>query len=330
MIKIENNRYDYSIFNKVTLYRNIEGFPFCKSLNKEKRKRLEEEIINFTLDNFKETGIIHSKTIDHYEKVSLIEKSVATKSFLDNIDSKIINLPNYDLYILLNNNNHLQIVISNESSLKEQYEKILKIEDQFGKKFKFSFSNKYGFLTQNIRNSGLGLKLSTLIHIPGIIFNNSENGQTKELIKKGYYPRLWKNLKENKFYYLINSRINYGISEDKLIERFNYGLEKIVEMDKIFFCEYYNNHKENIDDIIHKSYGILKYSKKIGYEDSIYLISNLLFAQLIDLNLDLNRSNLRGVINKLNDGYIRLKYNCGEDEIDKKRASIIRESIFTE
>ena len=56
MINIENDEINYSIFSKVTLYRNIESYPFCKSLDSEKRKRLEEEVINFSLDNFNATS----------------------------------------------------------------------------------------------------------------------------------------------------------------------------------------------------------------------------------------------------------------------------------
>ncbi|HOV13160.1 MAG TPA: hypothetical protein PK771_02655 [Spirochaetota bacterium] len=330
MIKIENDKIDYSIYNRVTLYRNIENYPFCKILDNDKRKRLEEEVINFALDSFKETKIIHSKTMDFYEKNLLIEKGIATKSFLDATNSKIINFPKEDLYILLNNNNHLQFVISNENSLKSQYKIVSNTEDIFSKKFKFYFSHKYGFLTQNIKNAGLGLKLSILVHIPGLIFNNKDNVLFKDLGKKGYYLRLWKNLKENNFYYIITSRLNYGLSEEKLIERFNTGIEKLIEMDKRYFNDYYLNHKENIDDIIHKSFGILKYSKKIGYEDSLYLISNLLFASSVNLNLDIKNDNLKSVINRLNDGYIKINYKKNEEDIEKERANIVKDNLFME
>nr|HPO50438.1 hypothetical protein [Spirochaetota bacterium] len=112
MIKIENDDVNYSIFNKITLYRNIENYPFCKNLDNDKRKRLEEEVINFSLDAFENVKIFHGKTMDFYEKNFLYEKNVVSKSFLDSPDCKLIHLPNEDIYIILNNNNHLQFVAS--------------------------------------------------------------------------------------------------------------------------------------------------------------------------------------------------------------------------
>ncbi len=330
MIKIENDDVNYSIFNKITLYRNIENYPFCKNLDNDKRKRLEEEVINFSLDAFENVKIFHGKTMDFYEKNFLYEKNVVSKSFLDSPDCKLIHLPNEDIYIILNNNNHLQFVASNYAPLKEQYKTISATENIFNKKFNFYFSHKYGFLAQNVKNSGLGLKLSILLHIPGIIFNNKDNAIFKDLGKKGYYLRLWKTLKENNFYYLISSKLNYGLSEEKLIERFNVGIRKIAETDKKYFNDYYENRKENIDDIIHKTFGILKYSKKIGYEDSLYLISNLFFASSVNLNLEIKKKNLTSIICKLSDGYIKRNFNSDEKDIEKQRAEIIKNHLFTE
>lgn len=330
MIKIENNEILFTIFNRVIVYRNIENYPFCKNLDNDKRKRLEEEIINYTLDNIKDVKVFHTNLLKSYEKTFFIEKNIDTRSFFEGKNNKFLYLPNEDLYIILNSDNHLKFVISSDISLKEQYKTISTIENLFNQRFKFYFSSKYGFLTQNVKNCGLGLKLSVLLHIPGIVINNKDNSIFKDLSKKGYYLRLWKKLKENNFYYLVTSKLSFGLSEEKLIDRFNIGIMKLMEMEKKYFLDYYNNNKENIDDIIHKSYGILKYSKKIGYEDTLYLLSNLFFGIQSDFNLSIKKENINRIITKINDGYIAINNNFDEENLEKIRAEMIKNNLFME
>ena len=188
----------------------------------------------------------------------------------------------------------------------------------------YAASSRYGYLTQELKNCGLGLKISVLVHLPGIFLQDSYKDTFEDLLKKGYLVEKWLNDKEDGFYYVISSKLNFGVNEGNLIERFSSGLKSLLTMEKEILMNYYNNNKIELDDIIFRSYGLMKYAVKMDQNEALSNISNILTGLELGLKLDIDMKNINSLVkNVLNGNIALIAEKTGTDELIA-RADLIK------
>ncbi|OHD11327.1 MAG: hypothetical protein A2086_05755 [Spirochaetes bacterium GWD1_27_9] len=329
MVKLRENVLSYKpiLSSKVRIVRNIKDLPFVDNLNFSEKREIEEMVINFAKKFNVKVYEINSLTEN--QKRFFIEKSIEKKDFFYKKEGKFIYFPDDDVYLLINSKEHLKFVnISYEGNLKSQYEAISKIENLLSTNFKFAANQKFGYLTQEIKNCGLGLKFSFLVHTPGLIFQKKTKETFEDLATKGYYIEKYLSSEES-YYYIISSNLNFGVSEENLIDRFIEGVNYILDVENKNLFNYYNNYKDFIDDIIFRSYGILKYSKKITENEALIHISNLLIGFQLNLPLESFPDNINKLISEVREGNIRI--NAEKENIDSEvlRSNIVKKYLFT-
>jgi len=313
----------YVINSRIRLIRNIKNFQFVHSLTNKQKNEIENHIINlFNNSDFKFLTIECNNITDN-------DKNFYKNNFF--IDENFLNRTKRFLYfeelstvLLFNEKDHIKLIgINNGLSFNSIFKNIFKIEEFLSNNIKFSASVKYGYLSPEIKNCGLGIKFSAMIHLPGISLNEDKDAIFSDLMQRGY---LVKPFYDNSFYYIISSNINFGVSEEKLVERFEIGIKNLIELDKNELFQVYNKYKENSVDTIFRSYGLLKYIKKISYEESLKNISNILIVLITDNFYCKKRINISDIINKIKDSNI-INTGVNINDIDIIRGNIVRNFI---
>jgi len=330
IVKKEFKVNDKFITSKIRIVRNLTDFAFTDNLNQDKKNKLEDEIINLT-NNFKDPHEIYEVgNLTSAQKQFFIDNSIDGLEFFDKKNAKFIYFNKSKIAIVLNSSEHLKISIkNNEVSLFDQYKELNQLERKIGSKFQYAASSKYGFLTQEIKNCGLGMKLSVLVHLPGLILQNKFKDIFEDLVKKGYSIEKWFSEKDPTFYYIISSKLNFGVNETNLIERFVSGIESLLNMEKETLIDYYNNNKDELDDIIFRSFGILKYAKKIDLNEALSNISNLLIGIDLKLNLPINLKVVNSLVIEVLDGVIMKIAEIENIDPLTARANLIKKYLNT-
>ena len=181
-----------------------------------------------------------------------------TKDFYNKNNGKFIYLFNNNLSILLNDKDHLNIfIVRPDFKLKTSYNILEEVEDKLSKQFDFSASNKYGFLTSNIKNSGIAMKINVIVHLYGLVVSEKIKETIKTFFERGYIIKPWYYLKEeeNHSYYNVSTKLTYGVSEKNLINRFVSGIENLIISNREELQEYYNKNKDKVVDTVFRSFG---------------------------------------------------------------------------
>jgi len=316
------------IFSNIRVVRNIKDYSFEENISQDKKVKLENEIIEY-INEFKEKSSVYDTTnLTENEKKYFIDNCFEKEDFFNKKNAKFIFFNKNNIIILLNNKEHIKISItSSELSLKEKYDEISKIDNKIGKKFHYSVSPKYGFLTQEIKNCGLAMKISVLIHLPGLFLQGEENETFKDLEKKGYTVSKWITASNSGYFYVISSRLNFGVSEDKLIERFILGIKSLQDIDKNILIDYYNNNKANLDDIIFRSFGLLKFAQKMDQNEALTHISNLMIGIEMGLDLAISKDTLNNLVKEVLDGNIMVMAEKEKSALNVCRANFIKKYL---
>ncbi len=316
---------------RIRFVRNLNDFKF--HLNDLELKELEKRIE----DNLYAIGyglkLLKLKDMDNITKSSLVEKNLISPTFVAkrNETGSILINDEENICIMIGGDNHLSIqVFSCGLELENTLNLAIEIEEKIGEIFGYSISKKYGYLTSRLNDLGTGLKASVMVHLPAL----SKTGNIKKVLDvvrdfnmdiEGEYGKSTKNQDD---LYQISNKQTLGITEKEIINNLKVITKKVEEQERAA-RKMLTKEPIELEDIVLRSYGILTNCRKISYEESKELISN------IKLGTDL------GILDNLTDSkiqklylytkpanlqkYLGAKYDKVEQEV--KRAEVIKQII---
>ena len=323
---------DVAISTRIRLARNLSEFKF--NLNNDKEIQLLENKIK---DNLFNIGyglkFLKLKDMDDITKMSLVEKNLISPDFVlkrNEAGSILIN-DEENICIMIGEEDHLRIQVFNYGlDLKNTLNLAIELDEKIGRTLGYSMNKKYGYLTACPSNVGTGLRASVMVHLPAL----SKTKNTRKVLEavsnfginiRGIYGE---NTESSGDMYQISNKYTLGISEKEIIENVNIIVEKIIDQErkarKILAKD-----ELSLEDIIYRSYGILKNCRKISFDEARKLLSD------IKLGTDL------GILTELTDLKVKKLYlytkpanlqkYFGEQyeaiERDIKRAEVIKQIL---
>ena len=324
---------DVVMSTRIRLARNLADFPFVEKCNKNQLRDIQKEVKEVTPSIGYGLRYIELKDMDDITKMSLVEKHIVSPNFAMNkeqIGAILINVEE-NIAIMVNEEDHLRIqVFGSGLELENLMNIAIEIDEKLQKLLKYSYNEKYGFLTQCPTNVGTGLRASVMAHLPALT-ETRNIGKILEIITsfgmniRGVYGE-GSTARGNM--YQISNKQSLGISESDIIKNLKVITDKVIEHEKMA-RKYLLKNAIDTEDKVYRAFGILDNCKKITSEEAEQLISD------VRLGTDL------GIIKELNDTkvneldlytkpanlqkYLGKQYNSYERDI--KRAEVIKQII---
>ena len=317
---------------RIRFARNLEGFKFNlktkEEINKLKNK-IKENIYSIGYG----LKYLELKDMDDITKMSLVEKNIISAEYaLNKNETGAILINNEEnICIMINDEDHLKIqVFSSGIELENTLNYAIEIDQKIEEVLGYATNKKYGYLTSLPTNCGTGLKASVMVHLPAL-------EKTKNIDKVFYTINNFginilgaygQDNVNNQNIYQISNKKTLGITEQEIIENIKIVANKLIEQERKA-RKFLAKDTIEIEDIIYRSYGILKNCRKITLNEAQELISN------IKMGTDL------GILKEINDSKIQkltlytkpasMQKYLGEQyeplERDIKRAEIIKQII---
>lgn len=327
-----NENSDVAKSTRVRLARNLHDFKFNLK-KKEEIEALENKIkegwyqIGYGLKFFK------LKDMDDITKMSLVEKNLISPDFVLNRNetgSILIN-DEENICIMVGNEDHIELqVFSSGLDLENTLNLAIEIDQKMEAIFGYAISPQYGYLTACPNKVGTGLRASVMVHLPALAKTKNTEKVLDTIHSFGINIRgvYGENTESTGDMYQISNQQTLGVSEKELIQNLQIIVDKLIRQErqarKILAKD-----EIALEDLIDRSYGILKYCKKISSEETRTLLSN------IKLGTDL------GILKELTDGKVQKLYLytkpaslqkfLGEQyeaiERDIKRAEVIKQIL---
>ncbi len=286
------NDSDVVISTRIRYARNFRNYKFNITSRKE-----AEEIEKDIKDKLYKLGyglkFCRLSDIDEITRYSLLEKNIISPECAmnkDGIESILIN-DDENICIMINEEDHLRIQVFNSSfELDTTFNLAREIDEKIEEIFDIAKSNKYGYLTVCPTNVGTGLRASVMLHLPGL----TKTGNIKKIFDvvrnfgveiRGIYGE---NSKSSGDMYQISNKQTLGISEENIIKNLKVITEKIIEQEREARKILAKSQIE-LEDIVYRSFGIIKEARKISSEETRMLLSD------VKLGVDL------GIIKELDD-----------------------------
>lgn len=329
---LNHEKNDDIVFSvRVRLARNFAGFPFPNKMTDEQKfsviQKVSDAINNSSVS--KEFNFVDINKLSENELYSLVERHIISPDFAKNTKGRALILnENESVSVMINEEDHIRIQsISTGLEFSKAYEKALMIENIIGNAVEYAYDEQFGFLTECPTNLGTGMRASAMVHLPALEKVGALGELFNSIAKMGITVRgmFGEGSKSQGCMYQISNQITLGISETDAIKNIENIINQIIKKE----TEVRNSFdKLNIEDLVSRAFGTLKYAKLISSKEMLLLLS--------DVRLGVSMGILKLPISVINE----LNLTCGSACIssdqsntltaiqrDKKRAEIIRNKL---
>lgn len=286
----ENNEFrDVIVSTRIRIARNVEDFIFPTQASDLQRRRFLNKVewVYRNEDFFRRYELLRLERFPEIVRECLTEKHLVSEDQLNSVvGTGLLVDKSGKLSIMINEEDHFRFqVLSSGLNIKESWKKILSIEEILSEYFRYAFDNKLGYLTSCVTNLGCGLRISFLVHLPGLTYSGQLRNflrkiRSSRLLVRGLYGEKSKPIAG---FYQIASKFSLGYKEENIMEKMELIAKKIVEEERRMREYLLKEQRRFLEDIIGRAYGILSYAKYINSFETINLLSDIRFGSSLKL-----------------------------------------------
>lgn len=187
------NALPYVISSRVRLARNLRDHRFPQTASDDERKTVLRRVRDVVSSNkyFRDATIVLIDLLSPLERKVLEEKHLISHLFATQGSSRLAILPTMpNVSILVNEEDHLRLqAFSPGLSILKIWETVRRFEQSLQKDLDFAYSKQYGYLTTCPENTGLGIRVSAMLFVPGLILLKRITPLIQRCISAGYTIR---------------------------------------------------------------------------------------------------------------------------------------------
>jgi protein arginine kinase len=326
------------ISSRARIARNLAGHRFSTRASDVEKEAvgLELQEVLRGLDAFEDSAILDMSSLTELDRSFVVERHLATFNLLqDGEASAVIVAPKEEKSAMLNEEDHLRLqVIRSGFSLEEATGDVLEISRALGERVTFAYKESIGYLTACPSNVGTGLRLSVLLHLPGIVYSRDVESLLTELSKsnvvvRGFYGE-GSNIQGNIFQ--VSSRISLGVTEEEILKGFKQAVERILDHERGARERLLQDSREVVEDKIQRSLALLERARLISFKEAAEFSSAVRLGVGLGILLDYRIRTLNELLLFAQPAHLQKLFSkkMEQRERDEKRASYIKTKLKSE
>ncbi len=273
---------DVVLSSRVRLARNVAGFPFTNRASDVQR----QELLNACRES-----IFQSPLAERLIWVDLLESSKQDRQILyerhlisrqhshGQVPRGVVLATDESFAIMINEEDHLRIqVIKAGLQLDDVYAKADQIDDLLESRLEPAYSAKLGYLTACPTNVGTGIRVSVMLHLPGLKITGEiekvrRAARELNLAIRGFYGEGTEAVGD---FFQISNQTTLGRTEREILRDFQEGvIPQIIEYEHNARHALAERRSTLLEDRLQRAYGLLTHARLLSSEEAACLLSYL-------------------------------------------------------
>lgn len=180
--------------------------------------------------------------------------------------------------IMVNEEDHMRIfVIMPGLQMEATFEALARVEATLAKRLRFAFSEQFGYLAACPTNVGTGLRVSAMLHLPGLtiagdvadLMNSIPN---YGLAVRGYYGENSEHLGD---FYQISNETTLGENEEQIIARLTDRVREVVDRERDARSRLFAEQRDQVEDRVYRALSVLSSARLMATREAVQLLSVL-------------------------------------------------------
>lgn len=327
---------DMIFSTRVRFARNLEGFPFPGRAEPRQLAEIRRSALAAAkgIDSFSRGHFLKLEALGQLEKRFLVERHHVSHALASAVLPAGAAVSNDEaLSVMINEEDHLRFQCLNAGfAIEETFKAALKLDEALGRALPFAFGARLGFLTACPTNTGTGMRVSCLVHLPAL----SRLGQMPQVLEslsrlgvtaRGIYGEGTYVLGD---FYQISNATCLGRSEEEFCGNMDRVLRNLIRQE-ISARETLlkGGLKLKTEDAVFRALGLLKHARALSYEEFMQNVSLTRMGAAMGWDMGVDFSTFNQVTLLMQPAHIQAAAGRGLNpaERDAFRAESLRKAL---
>lgn len=322
---------------RIRLARNLADHRFCYHAKVSERKKIFNQVSSAVKNSkmFSDFDVINFTGLSELDQLFWVEERTASMDLLKvEGDKGVASDFTHRTNIMINEEDHLRIQCMDSGFRPDElWKEINSMDDELGSRLMFAFDPARGFLTCCPTNSGTGLRVSFLMHLPGLVLTKAIDAVLQGASQMGICTRGFFGEHSDVVgnFFQLSNQATMGACEEEFIETTKKTILEVIRHERTARDRILREASLELTDKVYRAYGILLYAQTLSVKECLNLTSALRFGvvsgifKLVTIE-DLNRITLLSM-----PAHLQKYKGCSMDEpeISVIRADLVRELLKT-
>lgn len=329
-------RADLVVSTRIRLARNVTGIHFggrATPAMKERILAFGEQILARAA-GFRGGEFYRLAALPQVQREFFVERHIVSPPFANEPDQVgLVVDPAEVASAVLNEEDHLRLqLIRGGLAAQEVWAQINELDNQLQELMPYSHSAEWGYLTACPTNTGTGMRVSVLIHLPALVLTREIGkvlrgiGQL-EMVVRGFHGE---GSEVVGHLFQISNQRTLGVDEDTLVERIETSAQHVIEYEQRARAELMTGKKRTaLEDRVWRAIGELKSARLLTSKEVINLVSIVRLGVSLGLIANLSLRTLNELFLLAQPAHLQLVAGreLGPEERDERRSHSVREKL---
>jgi protein arginine kinase len=234
--------------------------------------------------------------------------------------------------VMINEEDHLRMqALRPGLQLRQAWTSIDQADSLLEKKLEFAFSPDLGYLTACPTNIGTGIRVSAMLHLPGLVLAEQINPIIQSVNKLGLAVRglYGEGTEALGNVFQVSNQMTLGESESAIVERLEKVLGQIIEHEENARATLLEKKSKMVYNHIGRAYGILANAHSISSKETMNLLSLMRLGVDVALFPGVDRALVDELFILTQPAHLQKQHSekLSAEERDLLRADMVRERL---
>ena len=321
--------------SRVRLARNVRGAAFPGWAKKPERVKILEAI-RPAVESLPEMKDAFSEAMDNLgalDKQILVERHLISREHAaKNSGSGLVLNHEESICVMINEEDHLRMqALRPGLQLRQAWGAIDHLDSELEKNLDYAFDNELGYLTACPTNLGTGIRVSAMLHLPGLVLAEQINPIIQSVNKLGLAVRglYGEGTEALGNVFQVSNQMTLGETETMIVERLEKVLAQIIEHEENARQTLLEKKPKVVFNHIGRAYGILANAHSISSKETMNLLSFMRLGVDLELFPGAERSLVDELFILTQPAHLQKQFSdkLSAEERDLLRADMVRERL---
>jgi protein arginine kinase len=323
--------------SRVRLARNLKSAAFPGWAKKPERVRVLE-LIQPAVEALPEMNDSYGDSMDNLsalDKQILVERHLISREHAARSAGSGLVLNRDETFcVMINEEDHLRMqALRPGLQLREAWQAIDRLDSQLERKLEYAFNSEWGYLTACPTNLGTGIRVSAMLHLPGLVLGEQINPIIQSVNKLGLAVRglYGEGTEALGNVFQVSNQMTLGESEAAIVERLDKVLLQIIEHEENSRATLLEKRPKVMFNHIGRAYGTLANAHIISSKETMNQLSMMRLGVDLGMFPAVDRSLVDELFIITQPAHLQKQHSekLSAEERDLIRADMLRERLKT-
>lgn len=280
----DGNESDIVLSTRIRLARNIKGFVFLTRATPKQFWEIEQYIA----EKFKSLPEIQNYTYLSLDEIPgndiyfLFERHLISKEHaIGKWRRSVLFTDDETLSVMVNEEDHLRIqLITSGLEIASAWKRLNALDDLLATILPFAFHSQFGYLTACPTNVGTGMRLSVMLHLPGLRITNQMEKIRRALAKhnlylRGFYGEGTVALGD---FFQLSNQITLGKTEDEILRTLDVVVAQVLKYEREVRHSMVAQNRKQLEISVQEAYRSIAQATTLSSEQAMTHLSLIRMA----------------------------------------------------